>query len=484
MSDNLPVIAIIGRPNVGKSALFNAIMRRKVSIVHEQSGVTRDPVALPCEHFGHHFLLIDTGGLGTLNRERQVDLFDGMIREQVEKVVAEADAIIWVVNCQDGVTVMDEEVRDFLHRAGKPVVICANKADNMTLAQAALIDFARLGFDAIEPTSCTHSQGVGQLLDAVVKQIPRTAPKTTEETRLRVAVVGKPNVGKSSLVNRIFGSERVMVSEIAGTTRDAIDIPITLTQDGVQLPLTLVDTAGMRRKKQIDTVVEFFSANRTEQAIRKSDMILFLVDSNEPCSTQDSRIARLIVDAGKPCIILANKWDLASATGQKAKDYIATLRHDLPFMQHAPVHLISALSGYNFPGIFTILQRVREQMRVMIPTAVFNQFLEDILLRNPPNSTGTRRFKVFYGTMTHTPPPKFVLFVNSKKLCPTNYLQYLENQIREAFFQEAGMPVFLELRERLRLANAPGTRRAAAGAQHQRQAQGRDLKRRIQRSKR
>lgn len=484
MPDNLPVVAIVGRPNVGKSALFNAIVRRKISIVHEQSGVTRDPVARPAEHFGHHFLLIDTGGLGTLNRERQVDLFDGMIREQVEKVVAEADAIIWVVNVQDGITVMDEEVRDFLRRSGKPVVVCANKADNMTMAQTAQTEFARLGFDAIEPTSCTHSQGIGQLLDAVVKLIPRTDADASADQRLRVAVVGKPNVGKSSLVNRIFGADRVMVSEIAGTTRDAIDIPVILEQDGVQLPLTLVDTAGMRRKKQIDTVVEFFSANRTEQAIRNSDMVLFLIDSSEACSTQDRRIGRLIVDAGKPCIILANKWDLASGTGLKAKEYLADLRHDIPFMSHAPVHLISALSGYNFSGIFAILQRVREQMHMQIPTAVFNQFLEDILLRNPPSSTGTRRFKVFYGTMTHTPPPKFVLFVNSKKLCPANYLQYLENQIREAFFQEAGMPVFLELRERQRLAEATGTRRAAAGAQQQRQAADRQVNRRIQRSKR
>ncbi|MFA6930501.1 MAG: ribosome biogenesis GTPase Der [Lentisphaeria bacterium] len=482
MPIQLPIIAIVGRPNVGKSALFNAILQHRISIVHEQSGVTRDCVMAPAEHFGSHFLLVDTGGLGTLNRERNVDLFDGMIQEQVSRIVEDASALIWVVNCQDGITPQDEEVGNFLRKAGKPVIVCANKADNQTVAQMAVSDFAKLGFPDIEATSCTHTFGISQLMDVVVQHIPKVDSEA-EEKRLRIAVVGRPNVGKSSLVNRIFGEDRVMVSEIAGTTRDAIDVPVTLRKDDQELLITLVDTAGMRRKKQIDTVVEFFSANRTEQAIRRSDIVLFLLDAVEPCTTQERRIGRLIVDARKPCIMLANKWDLLAKEGKKPVELIQQIREDMSFMNHAPIQIISALNGYNFTGIFDHLLRVRNQMKVMVPTSVFNQFLEDTLQRNPPTSKGTKRFKVFYGTMTFTPPPKFLIFVNSKKICPANYLQFLENQIRDAFFPESGLPITLELRERERLEDANATRKAAAGAQRARRSASSAVERRKQRSK-
>jgi len=482
MPIELPIIAIVGRPNVGKSALFNAILRHRLSIVHEQSGVTRDCVVAPSEHFGKRFLLVDTGGLGTLNGEKNIDLFDGMIREQVSRIVESATVLIWVVNCQDGITSQDEEVGDFLRKAGKPVVLCANKADNQELAQMSVGNFAALGFKEIEPTSCTHSWGISHLMDVVSHHIPKTE-KEEEEKRLRIAVVGRPNVGKSSLVNRIFGEERVMVSEIAGTTRDAIDVPVVLRKDGLELPVTLVDTAGMRRKKQIDTVVEFFSANRTEQAIRRSDIVLFLIDAVDPCTTQERRIGRLIVDARKPCILLANKWDLLAKEGHKASDLIGQIRAAMPFMNHAPIQIISALNGYNFKGIFDHLLRVREQMQVMVPTAVFNQFLEDIMLRNPPTSKGNRRFKIYYGTMKHNPPPKFLIFVNGKKLCPSNYLQFLENQIRDAFFPESGLPISLELRERERFEDANAVRKAAAGAQRARRKIDFAADRRKQRSK-
>ncbi len=483
MPEKLPVIAIVGRPNVGKSALFNAILRRRISIVHEQSGVTRDRVAAASEHFGYHFMLVDTGGLGTLNREKNVDLFDGMIREQVAAIVEEAAAVIWVVNCQEGITTQDEEVGEFLRKTGKPVVIAANKADNQTTAQNVVSDFAALGIADIEPTSCTHSYGISQLMDVVVTHIPQIANEEEIEKRLRVAVVGRPNVGKSSLVNRLFGENRMMVTDIAGTTRDAVDIPVDLQQDGLILPLTLIDTAGLRRKKQIDTVVEFFSANRTEQAIRRSDIVLFLLDSVEPCTTQERRLGRLIVDANKPCILLANKWDLLYKDGKKPKELIEQIRNEMSFLDHAPVQIISALNGYNFKGIFAQLLNVREQLKLMVPTSVFNQFLQDTLLRNPPTSKDNKRFKIFYGTMVFTPPPKFVLFVNNKKLCPNNYLKFLENQIREAFFPEAGLPISLELRNRERLEDANPARKAAAGAHFKRQSEANDVNRRIQRSK-
>ncbi len=350
---SLPVIAIVGRPNVGKSALFNAIVRRRISIVHEQSGVTRDSVAAEASYQGRHFMLVDTGGLGTLNGEKNVDLFDGMIREQVTDVLKDASALIWVVNCQDGITPQDLEVGAFFRKSGKPMVICANKADNRELEQLAEGTFAKLGVAHIFPTTCTHSHGIDALVKHITSQIPERPEADAEaEKPLRIAVVGRPNVGKSSLVNRLVGENRMMVSNVAGTTRDAVDLPVTLKNGDTEMDVVLVDTAGLRRQGQISTVVEFFSANRTEQAIRNCDLVLFVLDGMEPCTTQERRIGRIIDDARKPCIMLANKWDLVTAEGHdQPKLFVEFVRHAMPFMSHAPVLHISAASGYNFGKI-------------------------------------------------------------------------------------------------------------------------------------
>ncbi len=485
MSQTLPTIAIVGRPNVGKSALFNAVLGRRVSIVHEQSGVTRDRVAAPAEHFGRRFLLVDTGGLGTHAKEKNVDLFDGMIREQVLELVKEAAAVIWVVDFQAGITPQDEEVGDVLRKAGVPVVIAANKADNATMRADAYGVFAPLGYSDIIGTSCSHTTGVSELMDVVMKHVPAVeeAPQQEPE-RLKVAVVGRPNVGKSSLVNRLMGEKRVMVSDIPGTTRDAIDIPLELDVNGEPLPITLIDTAGMRRKKQVDTVVEFFSLSRSEAAIKRCDIVLFIIDGTDPCSTQERRIGRVIVEAQKACIMLANKWDLVAADGTKPKDFLARIREEMPFMEHAPLMLISALNGYNFKHIASRLLHVREQMNVTVPTSVLNQFLQDTLARNPPPSTGLKRFKIYYGTMKSCPPPKFVLFVNKKSLCPHHYQQFLENQLRDAFYPEGGLPILLELRERQSLQDAAPNRVAAAGAKRQKETEYQAERRRSMRSKR
>mgnify|MGYP004466750615 FL=1 len=466
--NNLPTVAIVGRPNVGKSALFNAILKKRISIVHEQSGVTRDCVASPAEYRGKSFLLVDTGGLGTWNGDKKIDLFDGMIREQVTEVIKDASCLIWVVNCLDGITPQDEEVGAFLRKSGKPLFLCANKADNRDLVQSAHGIFGALGVKEILPTTCTHSHGIDELLRKVTASLPETEQNPEEEKPMRIAVVGRPNVGKSSLVNRLLGENRMMVSDIAGTTRDSVDLPLVLEKDGERLPITLVDTAGLRRKGQISTVVEFFSANRTELAIRSSDLVLFVLDSEDACTTQERRIGRIIADARRPCIMLANKWDLIIKAGNnKPKLFEGYVRERMPYMSHAPIINISAMNGYNVGVIFDRLRMVKEQMKVMVPTAIFNQFLQDTLQRNPPVSVSSRRFKIFYGTMVHNPPPKFVLFVNDRKLCPKNYENYLENRIREAFFPASGLPINLELRNREDPASRQGARAAAAGVHAQ-----------------
>jgi len=465
----LPLVAIVGRPNVGKSALFNSIIGRRIAIVHEQSGVTRDRITAPTQYAGRHFTLVDTGGLGVGRRETHgIDVFDGLIREQVAKIVEEATALIWVVDCQAGVTAQDEEVAAFLRSARRPVILAANKADNDQVAGNAAAEFSRLGFEVICPTSCTHKRGIRELLDQLRNHLPEQAATPVADSGLKLAVVGRPNVGKSSLVNRIFGAERVIVSEIAGTTRDAIDVPVTIRDGESEVPLVLIDTAGLRRKRQIDTVVDFFSMARTEQAIRRSDAVLLLLDATELATAQDCNIARMVLDAGKPCVLVVNKWDLASGTGARQREVTEQVYERMPFMKHAPLQVICALSGYNVNGIFEHVLYLREQMQVMVPTSVFNQFLQDLLARTPPPSATTRRFKVFYGTMTGNPPPHFVLFANDKGACPPHYLHFLENQIRDAFFPQTGLPIRLEIRERADGSVDDGARRAASGAQRQR----------------
>ncbi|MCK5803406.1 MAG: ribosome biogenesis GTPase Der, partial [Lentisphaeria bacterium] len=423
------------------------------------------------------------GGLGVRMAEKKVDLFDGLVREQVTEIVAEADVLVWVVDCQDGVTPQDEEVASFLRQSGRPVVLAANKADNETMRAAAESDFAKLGFPRIVPTSCTHNHGVPRLLEAALPLAPscRTVSEAVEEP-FRIAVVGRPNVGKSSLVNRLLGAERVMVSDIAGTTRDAVDVPFVIRDGDESVSASLIDTAGLRRRRQVDSVVEFFSAARAQKAIRRSDVVLLILDATAPGTSQDRRIARLVVDAQKPCILLANKWDLASEE-MKQKELVLRIRENMSFMKHAPVHAVCALSGYNFSGILEHVLMVREQMRVSIPTSLVNQFLQDIFMRTPPPAVGTKRFKVLYGTMVSNPPPRFVLFCNDPKICAANYLQFLENRLRDAFFPEAGLPLHVELRARKAPKGTENRRNAMAGEARKRREERQAIARRHARKK-
>ncbi|OGV64672.1 MAG: ribosome biogenesis GTPase Der [Lentisphaerae bacterium RIFOXYB12_FULL_65_16] len=443
---DLPLVAIVGRPNVGKSALFNAIVGRRVSIVHEQSGVTRDRIMAPVSRFGRPFLLVDTGGLGVLVKEKKVEMFDGLVRDQVLTVVAEATVIIWVVDCQAGVTPLDTEVAAFLRQSGARVVVAANKADNETLRQTAVAEFAPLGFTDIIPTCCTHSAGIRELVLRYSRELPTVPEPPDDAPGLKLAVIGRPNVGKSSIVNRLLGQDRVIVSDIPGTTRDAIDVPFVLKSGDEEVRLTLIDTAGLRQRRRVDSVVEFFSITRAERAIGRCDCVLLVLDATMVGSAQDRRIAHLVVEERKPCIIAVNKWDLVKH-GMRVNEMQNLVRQLVPFLHYAPIECVSALAGENMPAIFERLLEVRRQAQVMIPTAVLNRFIQDTTARTPPSAYGSKVPKIYYGTMTGNPPPRIVLFVNAKKAFAPNYLQFLENQLRNAFFPRAGLTVWLELRE-------------------------------------
>ena len=459
----LPVIAIVGRPNVGKSALFNRIMGRRISIVHEESGVTRDRIAAPAAFAGRHFLLIDTGGLGVLVNEKKVGVFEGLIRSQVASVVEEAAVILFVVDCQAGASPLDSEIAEFLRHSTAKVLVAANKADNESLRDVANAEFAPLGFPHVLPTSCTHSLGIAELLNECVADLAPAASPLADNPGIRLAVVGRPNVGKSSLVNRMLGEERVLVSEIPGTTRDAVDIPFRIKSDMEEVPATLIDTAGLRRRRRIDTPVEFFSVARAERTIKHSDVVLFVIDATAPGTAQDRRIANLITTARKPCIIVVNKWDLLSGS-MKLRELRDLCGERIPFMRRMPIEIVCAVSGYNLSKILERLVTLHEQMQVIIPTPILNRFLQDVTARTPPPAAGRAQLKILYAAMTGNPPPHILLFTNRSTGWPAHYLQHLENRLCDAFFPGVGLPVWLELRgRRTRREQQDGTRRAVAG---------------------
>jgi GTP-binding protein len=441
------MIAIVGRPNVGKSALFNCILGQRLAIVHEESGVTRDRIVAPVTLRQHRFLLVDTGGLGVLAKQKKVGLFEGLIRAQVETVMREATRVVWVVDAQEGVVPLDHEIASLLRQCTCHTVLAANKADNDALREAAGAEFAELGFPTIIPTSCTHHRGIDDLLEACLAGLPPAAAAAPDEPGLCLAVVGRPNVGKSSLVNFLADEQRVIVSEVPGTTRDAIDVPLRLTDGNRQLAVTLVDTAGLRPHRRADTPVEFFSIARAERAIRRSDAVLLILDAVNPGTAQDRRVAHLVAEARKPCILVVNKWDLVSAA-MTPTQMQNLLREQLPFMRYAPVEVVCALSGDNVPRVVARLLRLHQQMQLRIPTPVVNRFIQDVVARTPPPATAHGECRVYYATMTGNPPPRFLLFVNRKRFWPAHYLQFLVNRLQEAFFPEAGLPLWLELRER------------------------------------
>jgi GTP-binding protein len=447
---NLPVVVIVGRPNVGKSALFNRIVGKRVAIVHEQAGVTRDRVASVAEYDGKHFLLVDTGGLGVfLDAKKGVEMFDALIREQVEAVLKEAEAVIFAVNHQDGITPLDREIAQFLRKTGRRVVVAVTKADTPESMPKAHQQFLPLGFDAVEPTSSVQGLGISDLVMTVTKEFfPMPAPVAEGDEPLQLAVVGRPNAGKSSLVNALLGQKRMIVSEVPGTTRDAVDIAITLPgPEGTPVPAVIIDTAGLRPTHKVDNVVEKFSVMRSENAIKRADIVLLMIDTSAPPTQQDRRIASLIGEIRKPCIMVANKIDLLPPKA-KLKDLEASIRYAMPHMSYAPIVAVSAKERKNLDALRARIARLYEKMKTTIPTAILNQFLRDLTLRTPPPAIKGRHLKLMYTTMIDTPPPHLVMFVNHEELGTNTYIRFLESKVQEAFFPEGGMPVMIELRGR------------------------------------
>lgn len=452
---DLPVIAIVGRPNIGKSSLFNAIMRRRVAIVHEMSGVTRDRVSMPAHYEDKHFMLVDTGGLGVMRREKKkVDFFDAQIREQLEVALESADLCIVMTDITAGVHPMDREVCKFLREKGKKAIVACNKSDNVDLDRSA-DEFASLGIETIVPISCLHKRNIRELLGNAVDQIEKVDIDSLESPSLNIAVAGRPNVGKSSIINRLLGEERVIVSDVAGTTRDAVDIPITFAEDGQEVHATLVDTAGVKKDNKIHDVVEFFSMMRTEEAIKRSNVVIFVIDVTTGVTAHDKRIGSMIQEAGKPCILVINKWDLVK--GKKMKEDVKEeIFRDLPFLSHSTLMFVSAQSGTGFERILPALLFTRDQTNINVPTALLNQVLHDMVARTPPPSTGKGFFKIFYGTQVSNPPAKFVIFCNKKNYLQPSYFKFMEKTLRKSFGL-IGVPVEIELRERKHMQDREGS---------------------------
>ena len=435
-----PLVAIVGRPNVGKSMLFNKLTGQRTSIVEDTPGVTRDRIYGECEWCGRHFSLVDTGGIepGT-----DSDMLKFM-RRQAEIGIELADAIIMVADVRSGVTAADQDVATMLRKSGKPVALAVNKCDSIGLVNPDAFEFYSLGIGDLFETSAVHGHGTGDLLDWVLANIPEDEEEEDDRGIIKVAIVGKPNVGKSSLLNRILGEERVIVSNVAGTTRDAIDS----YYENETGKYCFIDTAGMRRKSKVDDAIEKYSNMRTISAIERSDVCLILVDANEGVTEQDTKIAGLVHEAGKAAIIVVNKWDaVADKETNTMRDMEAEVRDGLSYMSYAPIHFMSALTGARVDRIFQMIQDVYAQNCKRITTGALNSVLADATARVQPPTDKGRRLKIYYMTQAGTKPPHFVIFCNDARLFHFSYQRYLENQIREVFGLK-GTPIRITIRQK------------------------------------
>lgn len=480
------LIAIVGRPNVGKSALFNRVVGRRIAIVHDQPGVTRDRITAEAEWRGHPFTLVDTGGLGLLRGEKADDVVVRATTEQVDLALEAADAIILVVSVQEGVAPLDREVAERLRRANKPVLVAVNKVDQAG-AEAGLPEFSELGFERMFAISAIHGRGIDALLEAATALLPAleaaTATAPPDEAApgpLKLAVVGRPNVGKSSLVNALTRSERVIVSPIPGTTRDAIDVPFEVETDGRRERYVLVDTAGIRKTRSVADSIEFFSVKRAEQSIERCDLVVFVLDAQSGILEQDKKIADRIVEARKGCLVVINKWDLFEAAvrreqqrrrgsgaprarGPRSPTTLAQfgqwVQEKLFFLDYAPVIFTSAQSGFHLDRLLEAIRYVTAEMQRRVPTAILNRTLRDAIERRQPVSAAGARMKFYYATQVQQAPPTFLLFVNRAELFSTVYGKYLADQLRRAFGYE-GCPIVIVPRSRPKTVDSKRTRKA------------------------
>ena len=434
-----PLVAIVGRPNVGKSMLFNKLTGKRLSIVEDTPGVTRDRLYAQAEWRGRAFDLVDTGGIepGTDN---QILSF---MREQAEIAIASATVIVFVCDIRTGMTAADQEVAGMLQRSGKPVVLAVNKMDSTGLNDPEMYEFYNLGLGDPFPVSAVHGHGTGDLLDACFEFFPPEDQEEEGDDVIKVAIIGKPNVGKSSLVNRILGQERVIVSDVAGTTRDAVDS--YLEKNGQKY--LIIDTAGMRKKSRVDDRVEKFSVLRATMAIERSDVCVIMIDAQEGVTEQDTKVAGLAHEAGKACIIVVNKWDAIEKDGKTMQRMEEDVRRDLSYMTYAPVLFISALTGQRVDRLFGLIDSVVNQAAMRIPTGVLNQVLSDAQARVQPPTDKGKRLKIYYMTQIGVKPPHFVIFCNDAQLFHFSYQRYLENQIR-ATFGLTGTPVRITIRQK------------------------------------
>lgn len=483
------IIAIVGRPNVGKSALFNRIVGRRIAIVHDQPGVTRDRITAEAEWHGRPFMLADTGGIGLLRREKATDVITHAAIEQVTLAIDSANVIILVVNVQEGIVPLDREVAQRLRRSGKPVLVAVNKVDT-DRAQPGVGEFSELGFEKTFPVTAIHGEGIEELMNEAVRLLPEAGTEVgvqraevsteegeasaedqeeqTKDPALKLAIVGRPNVGKSSIINALTQSDRVIVSPIPGTTRDAVDVPLEVDTEGVREKYILIDTAGMRKSRRVNDSIEFFSVKRSEESIARCDIAILVLDAESGILEQDKKVADRIVEERKACIVVVNKWDLVDEAVRKAREEeiehrrmkdrtadrnapkpMTTLaefgewvQEKLFFLDYAPVIFTSAKSGFQLERLLEAVRYVAAQLKQKIPTAILNRTLQDAVERRQPVSDIGHRLKFFYATQVRLAPPTFLLFVNRDELFSDQYKKYLSDQMRGAFGYE-GCPLIL-----------------------------------------
>lgn len=435
-----PIVAIVGRPNVGKSTLFNALAGEMISIVKDTPGVTRDRIYAEVEWLDKSFTLIDTGGIEPESK----DIILSQMREQAQIAIDTADVIVFITDVRQGLIDSDSKVADMLRRSGKPVVLVVNKVDSFEKFMPDVYEFYNLGIGDPVPVSASSRLGLGDMLDQVIAHFPEHCEEEEEDERPRVAIVGKPNVGKSSIINKLTGEQRVIVSDIAGTTRDAIDTAIV--HNGQEY--VFIDTAGLRRKNKIKEELERYSIIRTVTAVERADVVLVVIDAAEGITEQDAKICGIAHDRGKGIIIVVNKWDAIEKNDKTMREFEAKIRQILSFVPYAEIAYVSAKTGQRLPKLFDLIDVVIENQTLRVATGVLNEIMmEAVALQQPPSDKG-KRLKLFYITQVAVKPPSFVIFVNDKELMHFSYTRYLENKIREAFgFRGTSLKFFIRERK-------------------------------------